>query len=67
MSTGQVTTKLLQSVPRWNPKVVEGPGSVEDEQLAVRFPVDCVPELGGPLAMPDSRGVPVAKRQQHIS
>jgi len=63
VSTSPVTAKLLQPVTRRDPKIIERPGSVEDEQLPMCCPVDFDPERTGPSAMPDSLGIPVAKRQ----
>ena len=61
VAAGSVATELLQLVSRRDPKVVEGPSSVEQKQLAVRGAVDRWPEPTCASAMPDGLGVAISE------
>jgi hypothetical protein len=62
---GTIAPELLEPVPRWHPKITQGIGSVEDEELSQRHPLRVVVELAKPLSLPDAFCVLVAERPQH--
>jgi hypothetical protein len=63
--TDTVRLQILQSIPRWNPKVTDDIGRIEHGQLPQGCPLRRDIECLHPLAAPDESGVLVPERLEH--
>ena len=63
---GTIAFELLQPVPRWNAKVIEGFGSIDHSQLAEHGALHIGRIAADALAPEESLRVPVAKAPDHL-
>jgi hypothetical protein len=60
-----VAVQLLEAVTRWNPKVVDVLGGVEDQELAIGNSLKIGAELADVRAIPDELGFLIRERLDH--
>jgi hypothetical protein len=61
-----IPAQLLEAIARWNPKVVDDLGGVEDQELAVCNSLKVGAELADVRASPDELGFLVRERLDHL-
>jgi len=67
VGVGTIAPELLEPVSRWHPKVTQGIGGVEDEQLPQRHPLRVLVELAEPLSLPNTFCVVISEGPQHLT
>lgn len=67
VGAGSLALELLQPIARRNSEVVEGLSGVQDQQLSQRHALRALVELTYRPSLPDSLGLLIRERTQHLA